>query len=69
LCQPYQSGILYAYTKQLLAYTVSSFLKVDFVLAALKMLIEMHGAELSDETLIHGDQGTHFTSLKYIQLV
>jgi len=58
-----------AYTKQLLAYAVSSSLKVDFVLNALKTLIERHGAELSDETMIHSNQGTHFTSLKYIQLV
>jgi len=59
----YMVSILDAYTKQLLAYAVSSSLRVDFVLVAFKTLIER---QLYDETLIHSDQGTHFTSLKSI---
>lgn len=62
----YMVSILDAYTKQLLAHAVSSSLKVDFVLTALKTLIERYDAELSYETLILSDQGTHFTSLKYM---
>lgn len=65
----YMVSILDAYTKQLLAYAISRSLKVDFVLAAVKMLVRDHGSSISEETLIHSDQGTHFTSLKYIQLL
>ncbi len=65
----YMLSILDAYTKQLLAYAVSRSLKVDFVLNAVKSLVRDHGDSLSEDTLLHSDQGTHFTSLKYIQLL
>ena len=34
-----------------------------------KQLIEKHGTNLSTETLIHSDQGSHYTSIKFIQLL
>jgi transposase InsO family protein len=34
-----------------------------------KTLIKEQGIELSAETLIHSDQGCHYTSTKFIQLV
>jgi putative transposase len=65
----YLSTILDAFTKQLLAYTVSDSLEVDFVLQTINKLVENHGVSLQKETLIHSDQGCHYTSCKFIQLV
>lgn len=61
--------ILDAYTKQLLAYEVSQSLKIDFVLNAVNRLIKIHGVSLQAETLINSDQGSHYTSLKFIQII
>ena len=65
----YMVTILDAYTKQLLAYDVSRSLKIDFVLNAVNRLIEEHGVSLQAETLINSDQGSHYTSLKFIQII
>ena len=65
----YMSTILDAYTKQLLAYVVSQSLEVDFVLETVNNLIRDHGVSLQTETLINSDQGCHYTSYKFIQLV
>lgn len=65
----YLSTILDAYTKQVLAYVISESLEVDFVLETVNQLVEKHGISLDAETLIHSDQGSHYTSLKFIQLV
>jgi putative transposase len=65
----YMSTILDAYTKQLLAYAVSESLEVDFVLETVNTLVRDHGVSLHAETLINSDQGSHYTSLRFIQLV
>jgi len=65
----YLSTILDAFTKQVLAYAMSESLEVDFVLETVQLLVKHHGISLSKETVIHSDQGTHYTSLKFIQLV
>lgn len=65
----YMCTIIDAYTKELLAWELSTSLEVDFVLQAIQELIEDHGISLSAETLIHSDQGTHFTSVKFKQLI
>lgn len=65
----YLSTILDAYTKQILSYTLSDSLEVDFVLETVNGLAKNHGIELSAETLIHSDQGCHYTSTNFIQLV
>lgn len=65
----YLSTILDACTKQVLAYVLSESLEVDFVLETVNLLVKNHGISLSKETIIHSDQGTHYTSLKFIQLV
>lgn len=65
----YLSTILDAFTKQILTYRVSSSLEVNFVLETLQDLIENHGKELDPETIIHSDQGCHYTRYKYIDLV
>ena len=35
----------------------------------MNQLIEIHGVSLQTETLINSDQGSHYTSLKFIQIV
>lgn len=65
----YLSTILDAYTKQILSYVLSDSLEVDFVLETVEKLIKGHGIELTKETLIHSDQGCHYTSASFIRLV
>ena len=62
----YLSTILDAYTKQILAYELSESLEVDFVLHTVEKLVEQHGVALTTETLIHSDQGCHYTSRAFI---
>lgn len=65
----YLSTILDAYTKQILAYILSSSLEVDFVKGTVENLVRDHGISLHKETLIHSDQGSHYTSVTFIQIV
>ncbi len=65
----YLSTILDAYTKEILSYELSDSLEVDFVLDTVRQLVANHGIELTAETLIHSDQGCHYTSIKFIDLV
>ncbi len=65
----YLSTILDAYTKQILSYVLSESLGVEFVLETVNKMIENHGISLTAETLIHSDQGCHYTSCSFIHLV
>jgi len=65
----YLSTILDAYTKQILAYELSESLEVDFVLHTVEKLVVQHGVALTVETLIHSDQGCHYTSYRFIEIV
>jgi transposase InsO family protein len=65
----YMCTILDAYTKELLAWTLSVSLEVDFVLEAANNMLEEYGVSLTTETLIHSDQGLHYKSVKFVQLV
>lgn len=65
----YLSTILDAFTKQILSYVLSESLELDFVLKSVEQLVARHGISLSTETLIHSDQGCHYTSYRFIQIV
>lgn len=65
----YLSVILDAFTKEVLSYVLSTSLEVDFVLETVNILIENHEISLSTETLIHSDQGCHYTSYSFIQIL
>ena len=65
----YLSTILDAFTKQILSYVLSKSLEVDFVLETVNLMIAKHEISLSTETIIHSDQGCHYTSCSFIQLV
>lgn len=65
----YLSTILDAFTKQILSYVLSPSLEIDFVLETVNQLIENHGVSLQAETVIHSDQGCHYTSHKFINIL
>ena len=65
----YLSSILDAFTKQILAYVVSESLEVDFVPETVNLLIENHGVSLHTETIVHSDQGCHYTSYSFINIL
>ena len=63
----YLSTILDAFTHEVLAYQLSPNLKVDFVLNTVDQLVLEHSCSLDDETIVHSDQGCHYTSYAFIQ--
>ncbi len=63
----YLSTILDAFTHEVLAYQVSMSLKVDFVLETVDQLVVDHGSALDNTTIVHSDQGCHYTSYAFIQ--
>lgn len=65
----YLSTILDAYTKEILSYVLSESLEIDFVLETVNQLINNHGVSLTNETLVHSDQGCHYTSYSFIQIL
>ena len=65
----YLSTVLDAYTKQILSYVLSPSLEVDFVLETIEKLMHNHGISLHTETIVHSDQGSHYTSHKFIQIL
>lgn len=65
----YLSTIIDAYTRQVLSYVVSDSLEIDFVLQTVELLMEKHGVDLNEETIINSDQGCHYTSYKFIQII
>ena len=65
----YLSTIIDAYTKQVLSYVVSNSLFVDIVLDTVNQLIDNHKDELSTDTIVHSDQGCHYTSHKFIEIL
>ena len=65
----YLSTILDAYTKEALAHVLSDSLEVDFVLETVRNMHRDYGVSLKAETMIHSDQGCHYTSVKFIEIV
>jgi len=65
----YLSTILDAYTRQILSYVLSESLEIDFVLETVELLISKHGISLHQSTIVHSDQGSHYTSYKFIRII
>lgn len=65
----YLSVIKDAFTKQILAYVLSKTLEVDFVLETVQQLFDKHQSLIKTDALINSDQGCHYTSIKFIELV
>lgn len=65
----YLSVMKDSYTNEVLSYVLSESMAVDFVLETVNKLIEKHGDTLTHETYIHSDQGFHYTSIPFRQLL
>ena len=63
----YLSTILDAFTREILAYELSESLEVSFVLKTVANLVKQHGSTLDDTTIVHSDQGCHYTSKAFIK--
>ena len=63
----YLSTVLDAFTREILAYELSTNLQVGFVLKTVENLIAEHGCTLDDTTIVHSDQGCHYTSKAFIK--
>ena len=63
----YLSTILDAFTREILAYELSKSLEVAFVLKTVSELVKKHGSTLDDTTIVHSDQGCHYTSKAFIK--
>lgn len=50
-----------------LSYKLSNSLRVDFVLEMVDDMCVKYGAELDNTTIVHSDQGCHYTSNAFIQ--
>ena len=65
----YLSVIKDAFTEQVLAYRLSSSLKVDFVLDTVRDLAENHIEVKDSSFMIHSDQGFHYRSARFQELI
>ena len=65
----YLSSIKDTATKMILAHQVSLHLDLSFVIQTVKFLIDNYEAEFDDNILIHSDQGCHYTSIGYQNLL
>ena len=65
----YLSVIKDAYTKQVMVYVVSESLAVDFVIETVNVLMQDHGIPLNEDIILHSDQGCHYTSISFRQLL
>lgn len=63
----YLSTILDAFTREILAYELSTNLQIEFVLRTVENLVKEHGCTLDDTTIVHSDQGCHYTSKAFIK--
>ena len=63
----YLSPILDVCTHEVLAYKLSDSLRVDFVLDMVDDMCARYGAELDNTTIVHSDQGCHYTSKAFIR--
>lgn len=63
----YLSTVLDAFTREILSYQISENLEVGFVIETVEQLLEAHGAVLDNETIVHSDQGCHYTSHAFIE--
>ncbi len=65
----YVSTIKDAMTKKILAWQLSSTLELDFVINTVNQLLENYCGELHMGVILHSDQGSHYTSIAYQDLL
>lgn len=65
----YLSVIKDSVTREILSWELSESLEIDFVLRTIKKLYEERKVPLNEQTIIHSDQGSHYTSKAYQDLL
>ena len=65
----YLSSVKDAVTRECLAHVLSRRIKEEFVLQTIEQLMGRHGFSMNAKTLIHSDQGPHYTSVRFIDLL
>lgn len=65
----YLSVIMDAFTEQVMSYVLSDSLEVDFVLLTVQKLFEKHTETINATAMIHSDQGCHYTSTSFRELI
>ena len=65
----YLSSVKDAVTRECLAHVLSRTMEEEFVLETIEQLMSRHGFSMNARTLIHSDQGPHYTSVRFIDLL
>lgn len=65
----YLSTILDLATREVVSHKISETLEIPFVLDSIHMLVDETSIALADDAYIHSDQGSHYTSRKFQELV
>lgn len=65
----YLSVIIDAYTEQVMSYVLSDSLEIDFVLQTIQKMFENHSDSIDATAMIHSDQGCHYTSTSFRELI
>ena len=65
----YLSSVKDAVTRECLAHVLSRSMEEEFVLETIEQLMSRHGFSMNAKTLIHSDQGPHYTSVRFIDLL
>lgn len=65
----YLSSVKDSVTRECLAYVLSKTMEEEFVLETIEQLMDRHGLSMNAKTLVHSDQGSHYTSVRFIDLL
>lgn len=65
----YLSTIKDSSTKMILAWQLSQSLELKFVIDTVQLLLEFYAGELDMNVVLHSDQGSHYTSINYQELL
>lgn len=65
----YLSTIKDSSTRMILAWQLSLSLELKFVIDTVKLLLELYNGELDMNVILHSDQGCHYTSISYQELL
>lgn len=65
----YLSSVKDAVTRECLAHVLSRTMEEEFVLETIEQLMSRHGFSMNAKTLIHSDQGSHYTSVRFVDLL
>lgn len=68
-CMAYLSTIKDASTNEILAYDLSDRITLDIAINTIHKLMKNRNFKLTEETFIHSDQGSHYTSPKFQKLL